>query len=115
MDDSERTAVLQDLADEVRRLGDRLRTLSLASLAAPVGPGRSRADAARETTQRLADLAAASEQGPRREVPRLPDAVVADQLRVCATEVVELVRGDLQRAPLAVEALDALRGLRSML
>ena len=85
----------EELAADVRRVADRLRTLSAARLAGPPGPPedgmppyRSRAQAARGAAQAMADAAAALEVGPaggwaeRRPVPELADFAVGEQVAV---------------------------------
>jgi hypothetical protein len=87
-------------AADLERTVDRLRSLALTRLAAPFEPEATRADAARELVQRLADLAADLEGAPRREVPRLADRAVGDQLAV--------VGHDLAGAAAAAQRPDAL-------
>ena len=82
-------AGLRDELDaDVRRVSDRLRSLSQAKLAAPVGGFSSRADGARKVAQVLAEAAqgveergAAAEPAWRR-VPQLSDFAVGDQVAV---------------------------------
>jgi hypothetical protein len=69
-------------AADLERTVDRLRSLALTRLAAPFEPEPSRADAARDLVQRLADRAADLAGHPRRAVPRLADSAVGDQLAV---------------------------------
>lgn len=76
------------LADEVERLADRLRALSDVRLARPLPPHPSRADAARAVAQLLADRAAQLEGRQPRELPRLPDLAVGDQVAVTGTDLV---------------------------
>jgi hypothetical protein len=84
-----------ELAADVRRVADRLRTLSAARLAGPPGPPedgmppyRSRAQAARGAAQAMADAAAALESGPaggwveQRLLPELGDFAVGEQVAV---------------------------------
>lgn len=76
------------LERDVRRVADRLRGLSQSRLAAPVAGHRSRADAAREVAQTLADAAAgvAAGQGSVppvwRPLPVLSAFAVGDQVAV---------------------------------
>jgi len=73
----------------------------------------SRADAAAEAVQRIADLGANAEGRPLRVVPRLADPVLADQLAVVVDDV--LRTGDARARQSAAEELTALRvalGLR---
>jgi hypothetical protein len=85
----------EELAADVRRVADRLRTLSAARLAGPPAPPedgmppyRSRAQAARGAAQAMADAAAALESAPtggwveRRPLPELADFAVAEQVAV---------------------------------
>jgi hypothetical protein len=79
----------------VDRLADRLRSLSAVRLSRPL-PGRSsRADAARDVAQTLADLAAELEADDRpvyRPVPRLTDFAVGDQVAVTGHDLVAAAR-----------------------
>jgi hypothetical protein len=88
--DEPRTPV-ERLEADLRRTVDRLRTLGLARLGASFAPEPTRADAARDVAQRLADLAADLEGAPRRTVPRLADAAVGDQVAVCGHDLVAAV------------------------
>ena len=85
----------EELAADVRRVADRLRTLSAARLAGPPAPPEdgmppypSRAQAARGAAQAMADAAAALESGPavgwveRRSLPELADLAVGEQVAV---------------------------------
>jgi hypothetical protein len=86
----------EELAADVRRVADRLRTLSAARLAGPPAPPedgmppyRSRAQAARGAAQAMADAAAALEFAAVsvggcqwRRLPELPDFAVGDQVAV---------------------------------
>jgi hypothetical protein len=89
-----------ELAADVRRVADRLRTLSAARLAGPPAPPeggmppyRSRAQAARGAAQAMADAAAALESAPaggwveRRPLPELPDLAVGDQVAVTGQDL----------------------------
>jgi hypothetical protein len=88
-------AMRAELAADVRRVSERLRSLSATRLAAPPAPspgGRpdhpSRAAAGRAAAQQRADAAAALEaaaagtQPERRALPVLPDLAVGDQVAV---------------------------------
>jgi hypothetical protein len=122
-----------ELEADVRRVADRLRNLSLTRLAGPVAPpepgGRpygSRAQAARDVAQALADTARALEApgaggpAPRREVPVLADHAAGDQVAVTGRDLLAamlLVRpgtevqvGEAGRGPAreAVERVSAL-------
>jgi hypothetical protein len=81
-----------ELADQVARLADRLRSLSDVRLGAGLPEGGSRADAARRLAQQLADAAAELAGEPRRELPRLDDLVVGDQVAVTGTDLVDALR-----------------------
>lgn len=95
----------QELAGSVRRVADRLRSLSDIRLARPVTlaaqsaqPAQepSRAGAAHALAQLMADRAAELEGVPARTVPRLHDLAVGDQVAVTG--------GDLVSAALAALA-----------
>ena len=79
--------------------------------AASTEPGGStRAEVVHALVQRLADLAAAAEGEPRREVPRLENEVaLADQLRVVTADLVEAGASDrlIQAAVADVAAVRA--------
>lgn len=78
----------EELEADVRRVADRLRSLSQARLAAPAPPHESRADAARAAAQTLAKAAqclAERESGVEpswRPLPVLSDFAVGDQVAV---------------------------------
>ncbi len=98
-------------AADLERTVDRLRSLALTRLAAPFEPEPTRADAARDLVQRLADRAADLAGEPHRDVPRLADSAVGDQLAVVghdlADAALEAARPDVLEA--AAEDLLALR------
>ncbi len=103
------------LTADLRRTVDRLRTLGLARMAASFSPEPTRADAARDVAQRLADLAAELEGGPHRTLPRLADSAVGDQVAVCGNDVLAAAAGaapgpDVDAA--VVAAADLLLDLR---
>lgn len=81
------------LATDVRRVADRLRSLSLARLAAPVPPFSSRAEAGHRIAQVLADAAQGIEdrheadEPPWRELPALGDLAVGDQVTVTGQDL----------------------------
>ena len=79
---------MDDLAREVTRLADRLRSLTDVRLGRPLPPYGSRADAAHAVAQLMADAAATLAGEPRRTVPRLNDFAVADQVAVTGTDLV---------------------------
>jgi len=76
---------------ESRSLVQRLRLWTPARYAADVPPRGTRGDLVHHLVQDLADLAAQAEGQPRREVPRLDDLGLADQLAVVSDD---LVRAD---------------------
>lgn len=88
-----------ELAVEVTRLADRLRSLSEGRLARPLPSAGSRADAAHALAQALAVAAQGIEQhadasAPAwREVPRLDDFAVGDQIAVTGTDLVSAAAG----------------------
>jgi hypothetical protein len=98
-------------AADLGRTVDRLRSMALARLSAPVVPEPTRADAARDLVQQLADTAADLTGVPRRVVPRLADAAVGDQLAVVGRDLLDAAayadRADALDAP--ADALLALR------
>jgi hypothetical protein len=81
-----------ELAADVRRLADRLRSLSDVRLARPLPPSGSRADAARAVAQLLADGAARLTGDRSRPVPRLHDFAVGDQVAVTGADLVAAAR-----------------------
>jgi hypothetical protein len=122
------TELAVDLAAQVGRLVDRLRSSSDVRLARALPTGGTRADAAHALAQRMADHAAALEGGPIRPVPRLHDLAVGDQVAVTGADLVRAVRlaaaggsagpgrsGETTPAARARDALAAVRGLRDAL
>ena len=121
--------VCADLAEQVSRLADRLRSLSEVRLARALPPAGSRADAGHALAQRLADAAAALDGEPARPVPRLHDLAVGDQVAVTGTDLVAAVclaagRGPAGHGPgvdadgwasTAGAAIEAVRALRAAL
>lgn len=85
---------------DLGRTVDRLRSMGLARLAASFEPESTRADAARGVAQRLADAAADLVGEVRRELPRLADGAVGDQLAVCGRDLLTVAnaRGHEPRA-----------------
>jgi hypothetical protein len=75
---------------EASRTCDRLRSLSLVRLGAQLPDGRSRARAAFDLAQELADDAAALEGRPARALPDLADPAAGDVLAVCAQDLAEV-------------------------
>ena len=99
---------------EASRTCDRLRSLSLVRLAAPLPDGRTRARAAFDLAQELADASFALAGRPPRALPELADPAAGDVLAVCAQDLAEEVadrRGDAsaEACRRAVEGLIALR------
>ena len=93
-----------DLAADVRRVADRLRTLSAAQLAGPLAappagwsPDTTRADAGRVAAYRLAaaaealEAAAAGRPPVERTLPRLGDFAVGDQVAVTGHDLLSAV------------------------
>lgn len=91
---------------DLGRTVDRLRSMGLARLAASFEPEPTRADAARGVAQSLADAAADLAGEVRREVPRLADGAVGEQLAVCGRDLLEAATARRQEP----EALAALAG-----
>ncbi len=94
----------KELAGSVRRVADRLRSLSDIRLARPVTlaaqsaqppPEPSRADAAHALAQLMADRAAQLDGVPARTVPRLHDLAVGDQVAVTGGDLVSAVTAAL--------------------
>ena len=99
---------------EASRTCDRLRSLSLVRLAASLPDGRSRARAAFDLAQDLADASFALAGRAGQALPDLPDPAAGDVLAVCAQDLAEEVseqRGDAsaEACRRAVEGLIALR------
>ena len=105
------------LALEGARTADRLRSLSLVRLAAPLGPGPSPARAAVALAQDLADAAARREGRPTRSLPELPDAAAGDVLAVCVADLVGSLEGERtdDAATLCAGFVARLRELRAQL
>jgi hypothetical protein len=98
---------MSDLASSVARLHTQVRHWEQPRWSAPA-PAGTRADLMYALVQRLADLGADAEHRPHRPVPREPDLVLPDQLRVLADD---LLAADAPPAVLAAAtaAVDALR------
>lgn len=94
---------LPEVQTEVNRVVDRLRSMTLARLAAPWQGFDSMAAGARGLAQRLADRAADVGGWPRRAVPDVGDAAVGDQVAVTAADLLAL---DLPADILAATAAD---------
>lgn len=99
---------------EASRTCDRLRSLSLVRLAASLPEGRSRARAAFDLAQELADASFALAGTPSHVLPDLADLAAGDVLAVCAQDLAEEVARRPSHAAAeacrgAVEGLIALR------
>jgi hypothetical protein len=101
-------ALARDLLPRLRRWTQD--NWSLPAVRRPAGPGQSRAEVAAETVQRLADLGADAEGRPRRQVPRLADVTLADQLTVMVEDILRTADRGAARAAAA-----ELAGLRTTL
>ena len=77
----------KEYMEELDRLVDRVRSMSLVRLAAELPPCASRADAVRALTSDVAAQALRSEGLPDRPVPVLGDESVGDQLAVVAHDL----------------------------
>jgi hypothetical protein len=86
-----------ELAAEVRRVADRLRTLSEAKLAGPLPPHPSRSAGGRALAQALAVAAqgiedrALADEPQWRPVPVLSDLIVGDQVAVTGHDLIALL------------------------
>lgn len=103
----------EQLQVEVARVADRLRSMSQERLQRGFPPYASRAAAALEVAQLLADTAAEVTGVPaeRRTVPDLGPLVVGDQVAVTGTDLVEAASG-LGHDPRVDVCVAALRDLR---
>jgi hypothetical protein len=98
---------------EAERVCERLRTMSLVRLAAPLGEGGTRAARGFALAQELVDLAASARGEVARSLPHLPDTAVGDVLAVAAQELVEALEPlDETRAGACRRATGALVDLR---
>jgi hypothetical protein len=77
----------EELAVQLERTVDRLRSMGIARLGASFEPEPTRADAAFAVVQRVADAAARLEGREPVAVPRLHDSAVGDQLAVCGRDL----------------------------
>ncbi|WP_436523716.1 hypothetical protein [Actinoplanes sp. HUAS TT8] len=95
---------MSDFAVAIDRLLTQVRHWEETRWKASAG-SRSKADLAYGLVQRLADLGAEAENHPPREVPRVHDLVLPDQLRVVADDLLAAAPSDavLTRAATAVE------------
>jgi hypothetical protein len=99
-----------DFATAIERLHNRVRHWEQPRWSAPVASG-TRGDLTYALVQHLADLAADAESRPRRAVPREPDMILPDQLRVMSDDL-------LAAAPspsLLTEAATAVNAVRESL
>jgi hypothetical protein len=106
-----------DLAEQVGRLADRLRSLSDVRLRAALPGAGSRADAAHRLAQQLADAAAGLGGEPVRPVPRLDDLVVGDQVAVTGADLLaalDRAAGDDPDGPGRAAAASALAAVRTL-
>jgi hypothetical protein len=93
------TVDLGGLANDIRRVADRLRSLSAGRLAAPAPPFGSRAAAGRRAAQALADAAQGFEESgaaksPRwRALPALSDFAVGDTVAVTGRDLIVAATG----------------------
>jgi hypothetical protein len=99
---------------EASRTCDRLRSMSLVRLAAPLPDGRSRARAAFDLAQDLADASFVLAGRPVQGLPDLADPAAGDVLAVCAQDLAEQVadlpgEASARACRRAVEGLIALR------
>jgi hypothetical protein len=116
-----------ELAVEVDRVADRLRSLGTARLQRPERPGRpDAAGAAHDLARRLADLAEQAEarvgrrEPDRRDLPRLAPHAAGDQVAVTGADLVAALAvlgapDARQRDAWTAEAVRALRALRHAL
>lgn len=100
----EETDLRAALAVELRRVPDRLRSLSTTRLQAELPTGETRLDLARAVAQRLADAAAVIEARPgaapvRRTVPVLAPYAVADQVAVTGADLLRAAEGRADDEP----------------
>jgi hypothetical protein len=104
---------VEQLQVEVGRVSDRLRSMSQERLARGFPPYASRAAAALEVAQLLADTAAdvAGPSEERHVVPDLGPLVVGDQIAVTGTDLVQAASG-LGDDPRVDACVAALRDLR---
>lgn len=97
------------LSREAERTCDRLRTMALTRLSRPEAGGASRAAAAFEVAQRLADTAADLDGRARVGLPELADPCAGDVVAVCAHDLVAAIEATTE----SVSAQAAARACRS--
>ncbi|WP_316526567.1 hypothetical protein [Kitasatospora brasiliensis] len=112
---------VEPLVEAVDNLADRFRSLPQSKLLGAVPGYASRAAAALELARRLARLALAAEDGPRRELPDAGAFAVGDQLAVAGHDLAAALAalpqdarvarpdGPVAAAELLAEALEAVR------
>lgn len=95
---------MSDFAGSIDRLLTQVRHWEDTRWSATVGDG-TKGDLAYGLVQRLADLGAEAESRTPREVPRIHDMVLPDQLRVLADDLIAATPSDdlIARATTAVE------------
>ncbi len=97
------SSVREELERELRRVTDRLRTLSPVRLAEPRPGTPSRAALARSLAQALADATAVLEAGERppvrRVVPMIADSAVGDQVAVTGADLLLAAGGPAPGVP----------------
>lgn len=98
---------MSDFAGAIDRLLTQVRHWEETRWTATAGGG-TKADLAFGLVQRLADLSAEAENRPPREVPRLHDLVLPDQLRVVADDLLAATPSDAVLAQ-ATTAVDDVR------
>lgn len=84
----------RDFSRELEMLVDRLRSMSLVRLAAPLPPNGSRADAVRALLDEFSLVTSSLEDVPVRRVPVLGDESVGDQLAVLGNDFLGACRDD---------------------
>lgn len=108
--------LLEDLAAQLGRLVDRLRSSSDVRLGGRLPSGGTRADAAHGLAQELADATAGLVGDPVRAVPRLGDLAVGDQVAVTGADLLSALdaassgQGEL----VALRALASVRAVREV-
>ena len=100
---------------DLERTVDRLRGMALTRLSAPFAPEQTRARAARDLAQRLADHAAQVRGEPPRVVPELAVGAVADQVAVCGLDLREAVLTTPEASYVLSTAADDLLSVRRRL
>jgi len=105
--------VVDEFADQVDRLVDRLRSLPIPRLTRSSDGQPSIADSAHALAQVFADLSADLDQRTRRDIPRLNALASGDQVAVTAKDLVVAAQSvDSDAVPAIEVALAATRALR---